>query len=101
MDWMTFQGTGLERESGGVCTVSLVAAKVRSLTIKVSLRGGGTEINSKLRKVSVYFVINIYVMDPQSNKLIQHFDWLTSSETNSSRNGVAVLRIMLKRILMI
>jgi uncharacterized membrane protein len=63
MDWVTFQGTGFEnRVSGGVCTsfgaFALVAATVRSLTIKVSHKeGGDTFINSKHRGVSIYIYI--------------------------------------------
>jgi hypothetical protein len=37
----------------------LVVATIRSLTVKVSLLGGGTGINSKYKSVSVYIFINI------------------------------------------
>jgi hypothetical protein len=61
MDWVTFQGTGFENKvSGGVYTYfslfSLVDATVRPLTLKVSLLGRGTGINSKHKGVHMKYL---------------------------------------------
>jgi hypothetical protein len=61
---MTFHGTGFENRVSGVVwtrfsAFALVAATMRSLTVKVRLRREGTGINLKHKAASSYIIVNI------------------------------------------
>jgi hypothetical protein len=51
--------TGYQKGSTLNLVFALVVATVKSLTVKVSFRGGGTGINSKHKGVSIYIITSI------------------------------------------